>query len=190
MEQRDDMLSAFEPYAPSAGQDAAFLAVPVLDEADAVIGALAMQVSPEVLGAALSGTLQAGIAGQYLLDADGHVQALNVADGFWTPDLGTDARERLGLVDLAAAADQSVELGEGSVSLLAVRTGEIEGVPYTVAIASDGAVARAALLDFILGMVGLALLSLVIIGLAGYLFGSRLIRPLSVLIGAVGRLQK
>jgi len=190
MDQRDDMLSAFEPYAPSAGQDAAFLAVPVLDEADAVIGALAMQVSPEVLGAALSGTLQAGIAAQYLLDADGQVQALNVADGFWRPELGTDSRDRLGLVDVSSEADLVVELTEGSVSHLAVRPGEIEGVPYTVAIASDGAVARAALLEFVLGTVGLALLSLVIIGLAGYLFGRRLIRPLSVLIGAVGRLQK
>ncbi|ARE41165.1 Methyl-accepting chemotaxis protein I (serine chemoreceptor protein) [Rhodovulum sp. P5] len=72
----------FEPYAPSAGVPAAFLATPIFDERGTRVGVMAVQLSVEALSANLAAASILGKKGDmYLVGDDGRARTRSRFDG-------------------------------------------------------------------------------------------------------------
>ncbi len=179
-------MTRFESYAPSAGADAAFLAMPVRDAQGGTVGVIAVQVPIDRMSEALEIGKDPMTAGVYLIDAAGIVRARAVSDGAWAPDPG-DAAAALA-PDPATGGDRTV-LPDGSDALVHATRIDVHGVPFVVAATRDFGALRSGLIRFGWSIAVLSLAALTLLAVAAVLFGGRMVRPLDAVVASVGRLQ-
>jgi methyl-accepting chemotaxis protein len=179
-------MTEFAPYAPSAGADAAFLAMPVRDAQGGTVGVMAVQVPIDRMSDALAIGKDPMTAGVYLLDATGMLRAQAVSEGAWTSSMGDAAHT---LSRLADAGGGRAELPDGSDVLIHATRIEVHGVPFVVAATHDYGALRSGLIRFGGSTALLSLAALALLAVAAVLFGGRMVRPLDSVVASVGRLQ-
>jgi methyl-accepting chemotaxis protein len=172
--------SDIQGYGPSAGAPASFAAKAITDENGKTIGVFAVQVSDQLMGAAMSSFTTLGKSGEvFLLGSDGLTRSASRFDtGFHILDASPILSGLPKNPDPGEAVYTNVKLADGRTATAGQMRLEVPGLDWRIVALIDNAEAagpiRAELLRLCLG----TLLVVLLAGGLGLLIARSLIRPI------------
>ncbi|KQW31586.1 hypothetical protein ASE36_04930 [Rhizobium sp. Root274] len=180
--------SDFESYAPSSGAPASFVAVPIIMN-DRKVGVLAYQLPNDQINAIFSNTRGLGKSGEtVLVDSAG----LLVSDSTRTPDYDTLKvsinSPMLQVAQSSGEATGTIEGYRGISSFAAIVPLQFGDVRWSVIALIGEEEVWAQVVSAGLKSVGFGIVLILAGSLVGVLFSRSLTRPISELVGSMGRL--
>ncbi len=197
LDSKDFSFADFEPYAPSGGEPAAFIAEPLLNENGEVELVIAMQVALEEINNFMTARAGMGETGEtylvgpdHLMRSDSYLDPENrsVVASFANPARGsvrTDAVEAA----LAGEADEKIIADyNGNPVLSAYSPVDVFGTTWVILAEIDEAEVRAPINSLVLFIVISAVAMIIVAVVVAILFSRTISKPVVAIVGGADRL--
>ncbi len=181
------VVSDFQPYAPSKGEPAMFVASPAYDGTGALVGVLAIQVPIDPLLQTLSMDEGLGATGEaYILGADGRSRSSSRQAGLFEVNAALPTAERLAIAPVGQLMEDLIT-ATGETGLTIVQTVPASAAGWRLVMDRSWQDIDTTLAAFRLRSAITDLVLVVLIALAGFALARSITRPIARLSTALSR---